>query len=151
MKVILSNVLTFALAFIEALVGIYLMKNVVLIDTFPDDVRMITGVVCLYFLFCVIFYLYGVISLIYYMNKLTDEELEEFLDNELDYDYDYLKFLLTSEVQHAEKENVKGKVKGIYIKWNEEKNKMDVACYVNGEQLYPIEDLLYLEEDDYDD
>lgn len=149
MKVILSNTFSFILTFIQLLAGIYLVKNVVLIDTFPQDVRIITGIVCAYFLFCIIFYLYEVISLIYYMGKLSDEELEEFLDNELNYDYDYLKFLLTSEVQHVNKEDVKGKVKGIYIKWNEEKEKMEVACYVDGEHLYPIEDLLYLKEDEY--
>lgn len=87
------------------------------------------------------------ISDISYLNSLTDEQLDVILHGEYSEQQD-LKYLLTHTVQYIDDKSIKGNVRGIYIKWNKKQNKMDVACYLYNGKMYPMDKLVYINEED---
>lgn len=87
------------------------------------------------------------ISDIIYLNSLTDEQLDGIISGEYT-EYGELKHLLTNSVKHIDDEEIKGKVRGIYIRWNEEKQKTDVACYLYNHKMYPLDKLIFINEED---
>lgn len=102
---------------------------------------------------CIIIGLLGysvVVSFIYtvsdmiYLWRLSDSELDKLLNDEYAMEnQSELIYLLTHPVQHIEDESIKGNVKGLYIKWDKEKHKMNIACYLYNNKMYPVEELMY--------
>ena len=115
---------------------------------FPISLIIILSVFVLKLIADVALWLIDIINITIYLNKLTDEELENLLENNENSNYFELKKLFKSNVLLDNDETkTEYKVKGYYLNYDDASDEIKTSLYLSDNKLHSMDRVLLIKGD----
>lgn len=113
----------------------------------PVSLIIILSVFALKLIIDVALWLIDIINITMYLNKLTDEELENLLENNENSNYFELKKLFKSNVLLDNDETkTEYKVKGYYLNYDDASDEIKTSLYLSDNKLHSMDKVLLIKE-----
>ena len=114
----------------------------------PVSLIIILSVFALKLIIDVALWLIDIINITIYLNKLTDEELENLLENNKNSNYFELKKLFKSNVLLDNDETkTEYKVKGYYLNYDDDSDEIKTSLYLSDNKLHSMDKVLLIRGD----